>query len=78
MTMRDLTSRNTLRSQEAVWRKAPNAVPVASCPLIAGALATLGANFADSAEPICEHPIFLAVGAIAALGLFAMRVGGAL
>jgi len=74
--MRTPTARSILRSKELEWRRAPNCVPVASCPRIAGFLATLGANFSDSAEPICEHPYFLAVGAIAALGLFAMRVQG--
>lgn len=39
-------------------------------PWIADALCALGRNFADSAEPIVEHPVFLTLGAIAAVGLF--------
>ena len=76
--MRDSTPRNTLRSQEAVWRKAPNAVPVASCPLIAGALATLGANCADSLEPICEYRWFYAVGIPVASALWFCSTHGLL
>jgi hypothetical protein len=55
-----------------------NSLVTAAHPLIAGALAALARNFADSAEPLVEHPAFLIVGLIASIGLLIARAHGLL
>jgi hypothetical protein len=45
-------------------------------PLIAGILAQLAANFADAAEPIFEHPVFIIIGIVAAAALLIGRAFG--
>lgn len=68
--MRAPTARSSLRSTEREWRAAPNAVPQADCPRIAGFLADVGESVADNCQTFVERPTVLALGAIAAVGLF--------
>jgi hypothetical protein len=53
-----------------------NVLVTAAHPRVAGALASIAQNFADSAEPIAEHPVFLVIGLIAAIGLLWARWEG--
>jgi hypothetical protein len=48
----------------------------AAHPIIAGLLCQLAANFADSAEPIFEHPVFIIAGIVAAAALLIGRAFG--
>jgi hypothetical protein len=53
-----------------------NVLVTAAHPRVAGALASIAQNFADSAEPLIEHPVFIVIGLVAAIGLLIARAQG--